>query len=223
MEYKKIQTLLKRDDKNIIIPNEFTLDEFDYLKDCKWECTEKIDGTNMRIEVNNGNVEYKGRTDRANIPNHLYKYMCNTFPADKVFFALSKEDKPTDVNVPITIYGEGYGMKIQNGGNYIKDGVGFILFDVRVGDWWLNRKDCEGIAQKLNIKIVPIIGYMTINEAINYVKNGFKSTIAENKDYDAEGLVLRTPCGLKFRNGNRIIAKIKHVDFVKYNNSLKNK
>ncbi len=220
MEYQKIQTLFKRDDNNIIIPSKFTLEEFEYLKDCKWECTEKIDGTNMRIEVINGGVDYKGRTDKANIPPHLYKYMCETFPSNRVIDALSKEDSPTDTNIPITIYGEGYGTKIQKGGNYISNGVGFILFDVKVGEWWLNRKDCEDIATKLGVKIVPIIGYMTINEAIDYVKSGFKSTISENKDYDAEGLVLRTTCGLKFRNGSRIIAKIKHVDFVKYNNSL---
>lgn len=149
MEYQKIQTLFKRDDNNIIIPSEFTLEEFEYLKDCKWECTGKIDGTNMRIEIINGYIEYKGRTDKANIPPHLYKYMCETFPSDRVIGALSKEDSPTDTNIPITIYGEGYGTKIQKGGNYISNGVGFILFDVKVGEWWLNRKDCEDIATKL--------------------------------------------------------------------------
>lgn len=51
MEYQKIQTLFKRDEKNVIIPTELTLPEFGYLKDCKWEATEKIDGTNMRVEL----------------------------------------------------------------------------------------------------------------------------------------------------------------------------
>lgn len=115
-----------------------------------------------------------------------------------------------------SIYGEGYGVKIQKGGNYIKDGVGFILFDVKVGRWWLNREACEDIAKAFEIPIVPLIGYMTIPEAIEFVKAGFKSTIAENKDYYAEGLVLKTPCGLLFRNGERIITKIKTCDFQKY-------
>jgi hypothetical protein len=57
---------------------------------------------------------------------------------------------------------------------------------------------------------------MTLKEAIDYVKQGFKSTIAENKDYDAEGLVLKTPNGLLRRNGERLITKIKTVDFRKY-------
>jgi hypothetical protein len=214
MEYQKINTLFKRDENNIIIPDNYTFEEFDYLENVKWECTEKIDGTNMRVEIYpHGSFVFKGRTDRANIPPHLLKKMEELFTKDKLKEALNIGDSITE---PITIYGEGYGTKIQNGGNYIKNGVNFILFDIKVGDWWLKREDLEEIANKLNIDIVPLIGYMSIPEAIEYVKKGFKSTIAENKDYDAEGLVLKTTCGLKFRSGERIITKIKTCDFKKY-------
>lgn len=224
MEYQKIQTLFKRDEKNVIIPTELTLPEFGYLKDCKWEATEKIDGTNMRVELTpeideNGElanllIEFKGRTDNAQIPAHLLAKMQTLFDKNSLiecFYPCGKEDL-----CPVTIFGEGYGMKIQKGGNYIKDGVDFILFDVKVGKWWLNREACEKIASELGLKIVPLIGMMTIQEAIDYVKQGFKSTIAENKDYDAEGLVLKTPNGLLRRNGERLITKIKTVDFRKY-------
>lgn len=224
-EYQKIQTLFKRDEKNIIIPTMFTIPEFEYLKDCKWEATEKIDGTNMRVELSpiinesgelkDITIEFKGRTDKAQIPQHLLDKMHSLFNKEKlraVFY--SNTDKPTH----ITLYGEGYGVKIQKGGNYIKEGVDFILFDVKVGNWWLNREACENITTELGLKIVPLMGYMTIQEAIDFVKKGFKSTIAENKDYDAEGLVLKTPNGLLLRNGERLITKIKTVDFRKYLN-----
>lgn len=224
MEYQKIQTLFKRDEKNVIIPTKLTLPEFGYLKDCKWEATEKIDGTNMRVELtpeidDNGElvnllIEFKGRTDNAQIPSHLLAKMQTLFDKNSLiecFYPCGKEDL-----CPVTIFGEGYGMKIQKGGNYIKDGVDFILFDVKVGKWWLNREACEKIASELGLKIVPLIGMMTLKEAIEYVKQGFKSTIAENKDYDAEGLVLKTPNGLLRRNGERLITKIKTVDFRKY-------
>ena len=217
-EYQKIQTLFKRDEKNIIIPSMFTLPEFEYLKDCKWEATEKIDGTNMRVELGLDNNDYemhfKGRTDKAEIPKHLLEKMHNLFDEDKLIDYFYPEDKNEIPN--ITLYGEGYGMKIQKGGNYIKNDVDFILFDVRVGNWWLSREACEKIASDFNLKIVPIIGYMTLQEAIDFVKKGFKSTIAENKDYDAEGLVLKTPYGLKLRNNERLITKIKTCDFQKY-------
>jgi hypothetical protein len=217
-EYQKIQTLFKRDEKNIIIPSMFTLPEFEYLKDCKWEATEKIDGTNMRVELGLDNNDYemhfKGRTDKAEIPKHLLEKMHNLFDEDKLIDYFYPEDKNEIPN--ITLYGEGYGMKIQKGGNYIKNDVDFILFDVRVGNWWLSREACEQIASDFNLKIVPIIGYMTLQEAIDFVKKGFESTIAENKDYDAEGLVLKTPYGLKLRNNERLITKIKTCDFQKY-------
>lgn len=40
-EYQKINTLFMRDANNIIMPDKMTCPEFDYLKDCRWECTEK--------------------------------------------------------------------------------------------------------------------------------------------------------------------------------------
>lgn len=223
MEYCKINTLFKRDSNNIIIPSQYTCDEFEYLKDCKFECTEKIDGTNMRVELTpvineksgeleDAVMEFRGRTDRAEIPSHLLQKMESLFDKDNLSEYFYKYKTPC----PITIYGEGYGVKIQKGGNYIKDGVNFILFDIRVGNWWLKRDTLEQIARDLKLDIVPVIGYMTIPEAIEFVKKGFKSTIAENKEYDAEGLVLKPKYGLYDRSGNRIITKIKTVDFRKF-------
>lgn len=222
MKYQKINTCFLRDANNVIMPNHFTSKVFDNLKDLKWEGTEKVDGTNTRIEVRkiNGVITTKllGKTDNAQIPVLLVEKInsiINAIDFNKVFPDM--ED-----NSEITIFGEGYGYKIQNGGSYTikgeldklsKDLVDFILFDVRVGNFWLNRKSCEDIAKKMNIKIVPIVGYFTIKEACDYVKKGYKSLIAADKDLIAEGLVLRTTDGLLFRNGERIITKIKHKDF----------
>lgn len=237
-DYQKINTLFLRDENNIIIPDRFTASEFTYLVNNLWECTEKIDGTNIHFDVDfifrkadNGVVEITkeiticGRTASAQIPTHLYKRLDEIIHGSSsegqlvslaFSSAIDKVIAKGDDRLSVSIYGEGYGAKIQKGGNYIKDGVGFILFDVKVGNWWLSREACEDIAATLRVPIVPIIGYFTIPEAIEYVRKGFKSTIAENPDYDAEGLVLKTPCGLKFRNGERIITKIKTCDFQKY-------
>lgn len=224
-DYQKINTLFMRDENKTIIPDQYTMEEFKWLENNKWECTEKIDGTNMHCDItldNSGrfDIEFHGRTDNANIPSSLLKRMQEIFTKEKLEKALSLDEKPVTATpeepLVVSIYGEGYGAKIQKGGNYIKDGVDFILFDVRIGEWWLKREACEEIAEKLCINIVPFIGYMTIPEAIEFVRNGFKSTIAQNKDYDAEGLVLKTPFGLQLRNGQRIITKIKTVDFRKY-------
>jgi hypothetical protein len=88
MEYPKINTLFKRDADNIIIPSQFTQPEFEYLKDNKFECTEKIDGTNIRIEIKGKEITFKGRTERAIIPTHLLNYLKSTFTPEVVFKAL---------------------------------------------------------------------------------------------------------------------------------------
>ena len=219
MEYPKINTLFKRDENNIIIPLEYTLPEFEYLKYCLFECTEKIDGTNIRIEFykndfNEPVINIKGRTDKSIIPNHLLKKLSEIFTLEN----LSKtfETIPDEKN-KIILFGEGYGHKIQTPGDrYIKDDVNFILFDVYVGKWWLTRESCEKIANSLGIKIVPFIGYYNLEEAMQIVEKGFKSRISEDKTLDAEGLVLKTIYGLLDRNGNRIITKLKTTDFRKY-------
>ena len=238
--YPKINTIFKRDQNpgkyhNCIMPNEgFTQPEFEFLRGCKFECTEKVDGTNMSVHIIpvdytdidnsfkvNYTVEYHGKTEKADTPKHLQTKMEQLFPAEKMLEVFNKnvtyenvEDAIKEVNHgKVIVFGEGYGVKIQKGGNYISNDCGFILFDVTVDGMFLLRESLEDIASKLEIPIVPLIGYMTVDEAIEFVKKGFKSTIAENKDYDAEGLVLKTPMGLLNRKGERIITKIKTCDF----------
>lgn len=238
--YQKINTIFKRDENNIIMLDaEFAIPELEWLRNCKFDATEKIDGTSIRIEVVpwqgedfeiSFQVFYKGKTDNAQVPPHLLKHLEETYPEEKVLKSLglpkivTKEFMDTMgwssfEDIPMyTIYGEGYGVKIQKGGNYIKDGVGFIVFDVKVGNMYLLRPNMEVIAKMLGAPVVPYMGQFTVDEAIEFVKKGFKSTIAENKDYDAEGLVLKTPDGLMTRKGERIVFKIKTCDFIKYRN-----
>lgn len=219
--YPKINTLFLRDlDKQskyyncILLDQPLTTPEFETLKFCDWECTEKIDGTNISIHIipdmDSFKVEVHGRTDRAQIPDHLLYRMSQIATKDN----LAKIIK--DPTKQIILFGEGYGTKIQSvGSRYIKEGVDFILFDVLVDDIWLSRESCEEIASMLGIKIVPVIGYFTVPEATELVRMGFNSRISEDQNLPAEGLVLKAPCGILDRLGNRIITKIKTEDFNK--------
>ena len=194
-------------------------------------------GNNIGIKWN---VAYKGKTDNAQIPKMLYAYLTTELTEDKVLNALglSKEMYVTDelmqektwsvlntqfnvyeldeTKIPkrYTLYGEGFGAGIQSGGYYRKDNS-FIGFDVKVDDMYLLRENRDEIFNKLGVNIVPFVGKFTIDEAIEYVKKGFNSNIAE-ETHLAEGLVLRTPMGLKTRKGERIIFKVKTCDFNKY-------
>ena len=110
-------------------------------------------------------------------------------------------------------------MKIQKGGGrYLSNSVSFRGFDVKVNDWYLLRDNAMEIFNKLGCDTVPYLGQMTIDEAIDYVRAGFISTISEDRTLMAEGIVLTSPLGLKNRRGERLIVKIKYMDFVKYRN-----
>jgi len=218
--YPKIDSIYKRYD-NGKFKDEFSCEAFEYLKDNKWVFTEKIDGTNIRIGWDGKSILIGGRTDRAQIPTHLSTFLQSHF-RDELF---------SDYTDGITLFGEGYGFKIQNGGGYIPDGVGFILFDVLIGKWWLKREligewwlkreligkwwlkreDVESVAEQLEIPVVPIIESGTLSDACRIVMNGFDSRVGKCK---AEGLVLRPAIELKERDGRRIITKVKTRDFL---------
>lgn len=218
MRYPKINTLFKRDEKGIIIPNEFTTNEFDYLQDNLWECTEKIDGTNIHtdllIEKNNSStMTINGRNEESQIPKHLLSKLESIFKKDDLtnFFSQRIE------TMHISIFGEGHGDKIQtHGKDYISNDVDFMLFDININGIWLERNNLQEIANSLSLKIVPYIGCMTLNEAIEYAKAGFISKISENRNLKAEGFVLKTMTGLLDRQGNRITTKLKTRDFEAY-------
>lgn len=207
-KYHKINTLYKRDMSNNgkLIVGDWAEPELEYLKDNLWVWTEKIDGTNIRIDYNpeNKSVNCAGRTDRAIIPKHLMAYLERVFALNPVF---------SDFNAPVTLYGEGYGVKIQKGHNYIPDAAEFILFDVRIGRWWLTRDDVDDIAEQFKVKSVPIVGEGTLAEAVKFVSGGFLSEVAANSEYEAEGIVARPLVELSSRSGRRIITKIKTCDF----------
>jgi hypothetical protein len=196
--------------------------EFGYLADNQWEFTEKVDGTNIRIEINihdhAADFNFKGRTDNANIPKHLMEYLHQTFIIDLTIRRALQDMRNERGVEALTLYGEGYGPKIQKGGgNYRKD-ASFVLFDVKIGDFWLDRKNVNDVAEKLGIDAVPVLCRGTLWDAIELVK-GFRSQNAETYlksqwgDFEAEGIVARPTVPLFNRQGNRIITKIKGVDF----------
>lgn len=195
-----------------IIEGQFTTPELEYLKDKTWIFTEKVDGTNIRIMYDGKDIVFCGRSDNAQLPVPLIHRLDELFKTLKpriVFDELFTEEGGKEVNV--CLYGEGYGARIQKGGgNYKSDGVDFVLFDVRVGDLYLKREDVKEIANALKIDVVPEVGRGTIQDAINMVKKGFQSTWG---DFEAEGLVIKPEVELRTRTGERIITKIKAVDF----------
>ena len=166
-------------------------------------------------------LEIHGKTPYSKIPIPLIEKMKSLVSKEDFHRLFLRADKPNSI-VDVWIFGEGYGKNIQKFDNdYISNGVNFIVFDIKIGNIWLTRESVEDICKQLNLNVVTLVGYMRLFEAIEYVAKGFKSAVAENKDLNAEGLVLTAPLGMRDRLGNRIITKIKTCDFVKLNDRLK--
>ena len=212
-QYHKIQTVYKRDEKTKqIIEGEYSMPEFEYLKDNQWVFTEKVDGTNIRIMWNGTAVTFGGKTDDAQMPVFLLYKLQELFEgtAKRLLFKNTFND-PEGEPPQVCFYGEGYGAKIQKGGGkYNPSGVDFVLFDVKISDWWLQRGVVEGIAAKFGIKTVPILGEGKLQDAIEMTRKGFNSRWGE---FTAEGIVAKPKVELKTRRGDRIITKIKFRDF----------
>ncbi len=200
-EYHKIFNPFKRDEvTKKIIDGEWTKPELGYLSDLEWLWTEKLDGTNIRVIFDgSGKVDFRGRTDRAQIPPMLLSHL------QSIFVTGQEEDT--------TLYGEGIGYKIQKGGLYVhgEKRVELVLFDVLIGDWWLRRSAIEDISDNYKIPCVPIVATGTLHQAIDFVRSGFKS--AWNDSLKAEGLVCFPKEQLFNRQSERIITKIKRRDF----------
>src|SRR5690606_13186065 len=111
---------------------------------------------------------------------------------------------------PVTLYGEGYGPKIQKVGAKYRDDPSFVLFDVLRGKVWLQRESIEDVASQLGIETVPVVMRAPIDWATRRVASGQYSHWG---DFLAEGLVGTPEVGVLDRCGNRIQVKIKHVDF----------
>lgn len=203
-EYHKIHTVFKRDmesRRKTLVLGDFANEAFAYLADNLWEFTEKVDGTNIRVMVDAGGVAFGGKTDNAAIPAPLVNRLQERFLPQ---VALLAEMFPEGA----CLYGEGYGPKIQSGGNYRHD-QDVVLFDVKVRDWWLQRDAIEDVASKLGLDVVPVIGRGTLHDAISMVRDGFNSRWGE---FLAEGIVARPVVELRTRSGHRIITKLKHRD-----------
>lgn len=250
--YHKIQTLFKRDmdgsltgKKGKMIRGQWSTPELEFLAPLKWSFSEKVDGTNIRVRLrlvkdSKGDyliVEYGGRSDNAVIPKPLLLWLEENFPTMPMWrrdlqqppygdrwLALIVWMQENDLEV-VTLFGEGYGAKIQNGGNYRQDQA-FVLFDAKIGEFWLDRANVKDVGEKLGLEVVPEIGTGTLQDAIDIVSSGltFNKAGAAVRwgsgglqsrwgNFEAEGIVARPLVPLFDRKGQRIITKIKGVDF----------
>jgi hypothetical protein len=207
MEYPKINSLWKRDiDTNAIIEGKYSCPEFE--SQSKWRVQEKIDGTNVRIYLNDGSVahawvEFKGRTNKAVLPDKLIKFLSTI------------DFSEYHGSGPRVLFGEGFGAGIQSGGIYRPD-ISFILFDVYRFGKWAPREEVLDVSFLLGLETPHDYGLMTTEEIISFVKSEPHGNYG-NKKYITEGIIARSEPLVRFNtlSANPVMWKLKVKDFNK--------
>jgi len=185
-EYQKIGNVFKFDEKfrTVVGLNE----PYETLKNIIWQGTEKIDGTNIRIHWDGHDIEIAGHTNKAQIPPKLLEYLNNLFLTPEMEYVFEQIFGESEVY----IFGEGFGAGIQKaGGDYVENGtdVSFIVFDVNIGGFDLDRANTTDVANKLGLPSVPVCFEGTLDEAKTWVAEHHMSTLNGGK-HEMEGLVL---------------------------------
>lgn len=160
IKYHKIQSVFQRDPDNrckTFLEGEWTRPAFGYLAETDWVATEKVDGTNCRIEVLDVGYRIGGRTDNAQLHPELMGVL-NAIGSRACSRGLEG----------LTLFGEGCGAGIQKGGESYGEFKSFILFDVLVTDngMFLERADVIDIAHQLEVPAVPVVWGGTLLDAV---------------------------------------------------------
>lgn len=182
----------------------------------------------------------------AEIAERIRPILCEMFPKESARFGpvISKEtkkpvyyqdtehcDTPVETieagkmygvqitELPIYIYGEYYGEGIQAcGKRYIKGGHDFAVFDIDQQGWWVPKDVRDEMCKKLGLKQVPFYGISSLPCIVDAVRQGFTTKVSgvEDPTLLEEGLVCRPTVPLFDSRKERIIVKVKHSDYLKF-------
>lgn len=207
MLYNKIETVFNRDVNGTkkLIDGDYRSSLVEYLKNNVWRWTEKIDGTNIRVIWDGHNITFGGKTENTQIPADLVNFLNEKFKniETEELFEQAFNDKK------VVLFGEGYGPKIQNGGDYRSD-VSFIMFDVAINGRYQEWDNVLNIAKMFDVDVVPMVMEGTVEDAINFIKTHPKSNFGTAF---MEGVVGKPLVEIFDRSGNRAIVKVKWEDF----------
>jgi len=120
-------------------------------------------------------------------------------------------------NINVTIFGEVYGGKCQGMSETYGKEMKFIVFDVKVGDNWLDVPNAENVAKKFNLEFVDYVKVKTDLKLLNAERDKDSTQAIRNGCGEGklrEGVVLRPLIEVTKNNGSRIIVKHKRDEFL---------
>jgi hypothetical protein len=114
------------------------------------------------------------------------------------------------------VYGEAYGGKQQGMRDTYGDNLKFVVFDIKLGDKWLNVPKAHEFTLALGLEFVDYVRIPTDLEKIDFEKDKGSSQAIRNgmgSTKMREGIVLKPIIEVTKNNGGRIICKHKRDEF----------
>jgi hypothetical protein len=115
----------------------------------------------------------------------------------------------------LTFFGEAYGGNVMKMKQTYGDTLKFVVFEVKVGEYWLNVPAAAELAKQFGFDFVPYCRIDTTLEALDAVMKSPSVQaikLGMGNNHTREGVVLR-PIEEMTANGGRVIAKHKNPDF----------
>jgi hypothetical protein len=177
-------------------------------------------------------VDIRGKTDKATLApkkaqKELFDHILDRCTVSKLVEVFQQEMEDGSIEIPnFTLYGEGIGPKIQKGGGRYCKTQEFVLFDVKVGNWWLKWADVLDVARQLNFRTVPdaVIWYIhddgfhppgspdDLTWWIEDLARNSSGLISPSIE-EVEGIVARSNPMMFSRAGHHVRWKLKRKDF----------
>ena len=170
---------------------------------------EKIHGTSANISfkrLEGGNVELQFSSGGASHASFVKLFDQESLIAK--FLATGAMEA--------VVYGEAYGGSCQSmSGTYGKE-LKFIVFDAKIGDYWLSVPDMDVFAKELGLEVVHYEKISTDLAQIDAARDADSVQAVRNgigPGKKREGTVLRPLIELTKNNGERLMAKHKRDEF----------
>ena len=165
---------------------------------------EKIHGTSAHVRFTNGEVGYhSGGVKQGNFTD--------LFDTEELYTKFMELGYSR-----VVAYGEAYGGKCQGMSALYGPDLKFVVFEVKVGDTWLNVPNAADVASKLGLEFVHFDLLENHTDVLDRFRDAPSAQSIRNGIEEGgkrEGIVLRPIEEMTKSNGNRIIAKHKGAEF----------
>lgn len=172
------------------------------------ECyvSEKIHGTSAHIRWQDNQIHFFSGGEC----NQKFSNLFNISELKEKFQALN-------INT-FVIYGEAYGGKQQGMRETYGDDLKFIVFEVKIGDCWLDMYSADKFASGLGFEFVWYTRCSIDIKTLDTYRDQISVQAKRNSPVlfslaKSEGIVIRPIIEVTKNNGQRIIAKHKRADF----------